>query len=153
MDEETGEILCDIDSIEQQIDSLQMEQFSILSYLVKLVLNLRSKEAAIKAGETRLKARRERIGKRAEKPMQILDRECKGRKTDLGVTTFSYRKTSCVDVSDAAKVVRWLKRNKHPECYRVPEPEVTKTEVKKLINSGAKVPGVTVVEDYSCSLK
>lgn len=152
-DEETGEILCDIDSIQSQIDNLQMERHSILSWLAKLILNLRSEEAALKVEEARLRKRRERIARKQERLMHILDRECAGRKTDLDVATFSYRKTSHVDVSDAAKAVRWLKRNKHPECYRIPEPEVAKTEVKKLINAGAKVPGVTVVEDYSCQLR
>ncbi len=54
-DEETGEILCDIDSIEQQIMALQMEKKSILTWLAKLVLNTRSEAAAIKAEENRLK--------------------------------------------------------------------------------------------------
>lgn len=152
-DEETGEILCDIDSIQSQIDSLQMERHSILTWLAKLVLNLRSEEAALKTEETRLKKRRERIARKQERLMHILDRECAGQKTDLGVATFSYRKTSRVDVADVARAVRWFKRNKHPECFRVPEPDVAKTEVRKLINSGAKVPGVAVIEDYFCQLK
>ena len=54
-DEEIGEILCDIDSIEQQIMALQMEKKSILTWLAKLVLNTRSEAAAIKAEENRLK--------------------------------------------------------------------------------------------------
>lgn len=61
--------------------------------------------------------------------MHILDRECTGRKTYLGVATLSCRKTSRADVTDAARAVRWLKRNKHPECFRIPEPEVAKTGV------------------------
>ncbi|WP_329886455.1 siphovirus Gp157 family protein [Pseudoramibacter sp. HA2172] len=153
VDEETGEILCDIDSIEQQIDSLQMERHSILTYLAKLVLNLRSESASLKAEEQRLKARRDRLLKKEEKLMHILDRECAGEKTDLGIATFSYRKTSHVDVSDAAKAFRWLRRNKHPDCYRIPEPEIAKAEVKKLIKAGTKVPGCAVVDDYSCQLK
>lgn len=152
-DSQTGEILCDIEAIEQQIMSLQMEKKSILTWLAKLVLNLRSESAAIKAEEARLRERRERLDKKAERIMKILDRECAGEKTDLGVATFFYRRTSHVDVSDAAKAVRWLKRNKHPDCYRIPAPEVAKAEVKKLINAGTKVPGCTVVEDYSCSLR
>lgn len=153
VDEETGEILCDIDSIEQQIDSLQMERHSVLGYLARLVLNFRAEEASLKAEEQRLKTRRDRLSKKEEKLMHILDRECAGKKTDLGIATFSYRKTSHVDVSDAVKAVRWLKRNKHPECYRIPDPEVAKAEVKKLIKAGMKVPGCAVVDDYSCQLK
>lgn len=152
-DPETGEILCDIDAIQKEIDSLQMERHSILSYLAKLVLNLRSEEAALKTEEARLKTRRDRLSKKQERLMKILDRECKGVKTDLGVATFSYRSTSHVDVSDEAKAVRWLKRHKYKDAYRVPDPEVAKAEVKKLINSGVKVPGCAVVDDYSCQLK
>ena len=85
--------------------------------------------------------------------MQILDRECAGTKTDLGVATFYYRKTTRVDVSDAEKAVNWLKRHKHTDCYRVPVPEVAKNEVKKLLAAGENVPGCAVVEDYSCLLK
>lgn len=152
-DEETGEILCDIDAIYDAIGALQMEKKSILEYLAKIVLNLRAEAAAVKSEEQRLKERRDRLTKKEERLMKILDRECAGEKTDLGVATFSYRKTSHVDVSDAAKAIRWLKRNKHLDCFRVPAPEVAKTEVKKLINAGTKVPGCAVVEDYSCSLR
>lgn len=152
-DEETGEILCDSDAIYDAIGALQMEKKSILEYLAKIVLNLRAEAAAVKTEEQRLKERREKLSKKEERLMKILDRECAGEKTDLGVATFSYRKTSHVDVSDAAKAIRWLKRNKHLDCFRVPAPEVAKTEVKKLINAGTKVPGCSVVEDYSCSLR
>lgn len=152
-DEETGEILCDIDAIYDAIGALQMEKKSILEYLAKIVLNLRAEAAAVKTEEQRLKERREKLSKKEERLMKILDRECAGEKTDLGVATFSYRKTSHVDVSDAAKAIRWLKRNKHLDCFRVLAPEVAKTEVKKLINAGTKVPGCAVVEDYSCSLR
>lgn len=152
-DEETGEILCDIDAIYDAIGALQMEKKSILEYLAKIVLNLRAEAAAVKTEEQRLKERREKLSRKEERLMKILDRECAGEKTDLGVATFSYRKTSHVDVSDAAKAIRWLKRNKHLDCFRVPAPEVAKTEVKKLINAGTNVPGCAVVEDYSCSLR
>lgn len=151
--EETGEILCDIDAIYDAIGALQMEKKSILEYLAKIVLNLRAEAAAVKSEEQRLKERRDRLTKKEERLMKILDRECAGEKTDLGVATFSYRKTSHVDVSDAAKAIRWLKRNKLLDCFRVPAPEVAKAEVKKLINAGTKVPGCAVVEDYSCSLR
>jgi len=152
-DEETGEILGDADELFAAIDTLQMEKDSILTWLAKLVLNLRSEAAALKTEEARLKARRERLSKKEDRLMKVLDRECAGEKKNLGVATFSYRKTSHVDVSDAEKAVKWLKRNKYADCFRIPAPEVAKAEVKKLINSGTKVPGCAEVEDRSYSLK
>ncbi|MCD8109159.1 MAG: siphovirus Gp157 family protein [Oscillospiraceae bacterium] len=153
VDIETGEILPVSDELMEQLNSLEMERERILGYLAKLVLNTRAEAAALREEETRLKNRRDRLEKKENRLMEILDRECGGEKTNLGVATFSYRKTSRLEVSDAAKAIRWLKRNKHHDCYRVKDPEVAKTEVKKLINAGIKVPGCAVVEDKSCSLK
>ena len=152
-DPETGEILGDAEALFDAINQLQMEKTSILSYLGKLVLNLRSERSALKMEELRLKNRRERLAKKEERLMHVLDRECDGEKTDLGIATVSYRKTSRVDVTDSAKAVRWLKRHKFTSCFRVPEPEVAKTELKKLLNSGTQVPGCALIEDTSCSLR
>jgi hypothetical protein len=152
-DPETGEILGSAEDLFDEINRLQMQKKSILVWLAKLVLNLRSEEAALKAEEDRLKARRTRLSKKEDQLMHVLDRECAGEKTDLEIATFSYRKTSHVEVTDSAKAVRWLKRHKFTDCYRIPEPEVAKAEVKKLIGSGEKVPGVSVINDYSTSLR
>lgn len=153
VDEETGEILCDIDAIHAAISNLQMERKRVLEYLAKLALNMRSEAAAVKAEEQRLKERRERLTRREDRLLAILDRECGGEKTDLGVATFAYRRTSRLEVSDAEKAIRWLKRTRHNNCFRVPAPEVAKTEVKKLIAAGENVPGCQIIEDMSYSLR
>lgn len=153
VDTETGEVLSDSDDLMHELDSLQIERSRILEYLAKLVLNCRSESAAVKAEEDRLKARRESLSRKEERLMRVLDRECAGKKTDLGIATVSYRASSRVEVSDAAKAVRWLKRKKYTDCFRIPAPEVAKKEVKELINSGVKVPGCAVVESRSCLLK
>ena len=85
--------------------------------------------------------------------MEILDRECGGEKTDCGVATVCYRKTTRVEVGDDATAVTWLIDNGHTQCYRVPAPEISKTEVKKLLAAGTEIPGVALVQDYSCSLR
>lgn len=153
IDYETGEIGENYDAVMQQIHALDMERQSILEYLAKIVLNTRAEAAMLKAEEQRLKDRRDALTRKEDRLMKILDRECAGQKTPLGVATFSYRKTSHVEVTDSEKAVRWLKRRKYLDCFRVPAPEVAKAEVKKLINSGVSVPGCAVVEDYSTSLK
>ena len=153
VDTETGEILTASEELMEQLAALQMERDRILEYLAKLVLNTRAEAAALKEEENRLKSRRERLEKKESRLMDILDRECAGEKTNLGVATLSYRRTSHVGVADSAKAIRWLKRNKYSDCYRVKDPEVAKSEVKKLINAGINVPGCSVVEDRSCSLR
>ena len=151
-DPETGEITATEDIL-LELDSLQMERSRILEYLAKLVLNCRAEAVSIKSEEKRLAERRRRLESRDERLMQILDRECAGQKTDCGVATVSYRATSRVDISDSKKAINWLKRHKYTDCYRTPEPEVSKAEVKKLLSAGEQIPGLALVQDKSCSLK
>lgn len=152
VDPETGEVIPD-ESLMAQLESLQMERSRIFEYLAKLVLNTRSQVSGLKEEEKRLKERRAMLERKDEQLMSILDRECHGEKTDCGVATVCYRKTTKVDVSDNATAISWLMENGHPQCYKVPAPEISKSEVKKLLTAGTEVPGVALVQDYSCSLR
>ena len=154
-DPETGEVPSDEqeEAIIAQINALAMKREDILQYLAKLALNYRAESAALKAEEARLKQRRDALDAKEARVMMILDRECGGQNTDLGVATLSYRKTSRIVVADEAKVVRWLKRHKYKDAFKVPAPTVYKTEVRKLLSAGQKIPGCKVVEDRSYSLK
>lgn len=113
IDPETGEVLMDTEEIDRQIMALQMERKSILGYLARLILNLRAEGTVIKEEEARLKDRRTRLELKENRLMKILDRECGGVTTDLGIATVYYRAATHLEVSDAAKAIRWLKRNKH----------------------------------------
>lgn len=152
VDPETGEVV-ENEALLAQLDSLQMERSRILEYLAKLVLNTRSQMAALKEEEKRLKERRASLERKDSRLMEILDRECAGEKTDCGVATVCYRKTTKVEVGDDTVAVSWLMENGHSQCYRVPAPEISKTEVKKLLSAGTEIPGVALVQDYSCSLR
>ena len=151
-DPETGEIPANEDEIIAQINALALKREDILQYLAKLTLNCRAEAAALKVEESRLKKRRESLEAKDKHLVKILDREC-GETTDLGVATLSYRKTSRLEVADESKAVAWLKRHKFTNAFNVPAPTIYKTEVRKLLSAGQKVPGCTVVEDSSCSLK
>ena len=85
--------------------------------------------------------------------MDILDRECAGEKTDCGVATVCYRKTTKVDIRDNTNVMDWLIKNGHEGFIRYAEPEISKNDIKKLLNSGSEIPGAVLVQDMSCSLK
>ena len=152
VDPETGELL-ENEALMAQLESLQMKRSQIMEHLAKLVLNTRAQMTALKEEEKRLKERRASLEHKDTKLMEILDRECGGEKTDCGVATVCYRKTTRVEVDDDATAVTWLIDNGHTQCYRVPAPEISKTEVKKLLAAGTEIPGVALVQDYSCSLR
>ena len=149
---ETGEVISD-EALLAQLDSLQMVRSQIMEHLAKLVLNTRSDIAALKEEEQRLKERRATCERKAERLMSILDRECAGEKTDCGVATVCYRRTTKVEVADSRTAISWLKENGYDSCYKQPDPEVSKTEVKKLLQGGMEIPGITLTQDLSCSLR
>ena len=151
-DPETGEVAATDDIIEQ-LGQLEMERSAILEYLAKVVLDTRAGIDALKNEEKRLKERRLAMERKDDRLMQILDRECAGQKTDCGVATICYRKTTRVEVSDDQTAIAWLMENGHDNCYKQPAPEVSKSEVKKLLQGGTEVPGLTLVQDLSCSLR
>ena len=152
-DPETGEVPADYEEIISEINALALRKEEILQYLAKLALNYRAETAALKAEEARLKERRDTLSAKEERLIRILDRECDGVTTDLGIATLSYRRTSRVDVSDESEAVAWLKEHDYTSAFKIPEPTVYKAEVKKLISAGQEIPGCTVIEDRSCSLK
>ena len=151
-DPETGEVTGDVDSVIERLEHLSLEKKSILEYLAKLVLNARAEAETIKAEEKRLRDRRQALERKDERLMRVLDRECAGQTTDCGVATVSYRKTVRVNVTDSNRAVLWLQNN-HEDCIRYSEPEISKTEVKKLLVAGTEIPGVELVHDLSCSLR
>ena len=152
-DPETGEVPMDYEEIIAEINTLAMRKEEILQYLAKLALNYRAEAAALKAEEARLKERRDTLSAKEERLIRILDREGDGVTIDLGVATFSYRKTSRVEVSDETSAVEWLREHNCTSAFRVPEPTVYKAEIKKLLSAGQEIPGCAVIEDRSCSLK
>lgn len=152
-DPETGEIPSNEEELIAQINALAMRREDILQYLAKLVLNCRAESAALKTEEARLKKRRDALDAKEERLLKILDRECGGETTNLGVATLSYRKTSKLEMTDEAKAVSWLKRHKFTDAIKVVAPTVYKTEVRRLLSAGQKVPGCKMVDDRSCSLK
>lgn len=152
-DPETGELLCDSNVLFEQLNALQMEKKSILSYLAKVVLNLRSDASALKTEEERLKDRRKKLEAKEERLLSILDRECAGEKTDCGVATFSYRASTRVDISNPGTALNWLKENGHDNCYKTPEPEINKNDIKRLLKTGVTIPGADLVESQTYNLK
>lgn len=153
VDPETGEVPADVDDVIAQLDALSMERTAVLEYLAKEVLNLRADQAAVKAEEARLKERRERMERREESIMNVLDRECAGQKTDLGVATVSYRTSEATEITSEADARTWLMAEGHDDCLKFSDPTINKTALKFLIKSGVSVPGAAVTKKVNCSLK
>ncbi len=151
--DEDGVLPENTDALIEQLNQLQTEKHEILKYLAKVVLDTRAAINSIRDEESRLKERKYRYERKEERLMAILDRECEGQKTDLGVATLCYRKGSRVNVINREEAIKWLSENNHTDCYRIPAPEVSKIDVKKLLTAGENIPGIELQENISCSLR
>lgn len=152
-DPETGEIPANEDEIIAQINTLAMKREDILAYLAKLALDVKASVQAMKNEEKRLHDRRQIMEHRQERLISILDRECGGQKTDLGVATLCYRKNTSVEITDKNAALAWLQQTGHDDCYRIPEPEISKLYVGKLLDAGEQINGVKRVTNTSCYLR
>lgn len=155
VDPETGEVLDNFDEVYTELKGLNLDRQAMLEDMAKETLNTRAEAAALKAEEARLKERRQSLEAKEARMMRILNLECGGEKTDLGVATVRYRKTQSVDVTNVDAAVEFLASKGLHDCYHfpVPEPVVDKVPVKKLLKTGVEVPGLTLVESTSCTLR
>ena len=152
-DPETGEIPLNYEELEEQIKALMEKKVSVLEYLAKAALNYRAEAEMLKAEEERLSTRRKSLEKKDKAIVSILDRECEGHKTNLGVATVCYRRSSRVEIKDSASALSFLEKNKHEECIKRTDPEIAKDKVKALVKDGTEVPGIAIVEVMNCSLR
>ena len=153
IDTETGEVLGDTAEMQEILDGLQMEKMHILEYLAKLVLNLRSDRNALNDEIKRLAERERRIAAKEERILAILDRECAGEKTDLGVATVGYRKSVATVVDDQDAAVSWLESSGYDDVLKYTAPSVIKSGAKKLLQSGVEIPGIHLEEHNNMNLK
>ena len=153
VDLDTGEILTE-EELKKLFDELAMNKRDILIWMAKAALNDRSEAASIRAEEKRLATRRQRFEKRAERFEKLIERECAGETTDLEVATMKFTMGHPLDypAEKEAEIISWLEGNGHAECINVKK-EIKKTETKKLINGGIKVPDCTILDRKSGSLK
>ena len=153
VDPDTGEITGDTEALIEQVEQLHMERREVLEYLAKVVLNLRADREKLENEMARLAERATGLKKREASIMGILDRECAGEKTDLGVATVKYTKGAPLMVADMEQAVNWLTANGHSDMIRYGTPTLDKTAVKRLIGAGTAVPGCSIGETTNCTLK
>ena len=151
---DTGEFLTD-EEFEARAQKLGMDKQRILEWMAKEMLNMRGEREMLKAEMARIRERAKRLENKEERFRQILDRECNGKKTDLGVATFSYRKSSAAvwNEANSADIICWLEEHGHDDCLKYSDPEIRKTELKKLMASGVNVPFAEIEERMNGSLK
>ena len=140
VDEETGEIL-DFDRLEE----LQMAKDEKIENIAMWIKNLNAQAAGIKAEETALAERRRVKENRANRLKEYLNYILNGQKFETARVNLSFRNSTAVEISDKDMLLDWLERNSKENCIKYLTPEISKTEVGKLLKAGEEVPGAALV--------
>lgn len=144
VDPETGEI-ADVAAFE----SLQMERSAKVEGMALWVLQLKDDAETLAAEIERLQGRKRAAENRAASLKSYLFYILNGEKYKTPLVSVSYRNSTAVNVVDKTAVIDWAEATGHDEVMRYAEPEISKAEIKKLIESGVEVKGATIEQNVS----
>ena len=148
VDPETGELL-DFDAFAD----LQMERERKIEAMALWVKELSATASAIKAEVDTLMERKRVAERRCESLKRYLSEILQGEKFSTPRCAVSFRRSTSVQVDDSESLVRWLEQNGLDDCLKYKEPEVSKTEVGKLLKSGMPVPFAHLENKQSVGVK
>lgn len=148
VDPETGEILDG-----EAFDQLQMERETKLENVACWIKNLVAEGAALRAEEVNLSERRKMVERKVERLKKYLAEALDGEKFQTTKCAVTFRKTSKVEVSDARSVAEWCEDNGLGDLVAYAAPTVSKSELSKLLKTGAEIPGAEIVEGISMGVK
>lgn len=144
VDEETGELTCDL----EQLDALMMERDEKLEGLALYCKNADAEAKAIREEEKALAERRRSLENKAERVKGFLAEQLAGEKFSTPKVAVSYRKSEQVEVSAA-----FFTDESNERFLRFKDPEADKTAIKAALKAGEKVPGAEIVTRTNMSIK
>lgn len=147
-DTETGEIL-DFERLQQ----LQLEKGQKIEGVALYIKNLEAEAAALKIEEAALAERRKTKENKAKRLKEYLTDALNGQKFETARVRLSFRTSTGVEISDELALLTWLEKNNKDHCIKYKLPEISKSEVGKLLKAGEEMPGAALVERSNLQMK
>lgn len=144
VDPETGEIL-DAEAFEE-LDKLQMMKDEKIEGILLWIKNLKSDVEALKKEKQAFESRQKAAENKAESLKKYVSGILCGEKFKTDLVSVTWRKSKATeyngDIFDLPEV-----------CITRKEPEVNKTALKKLLESGKNIPGARIIEKQNIQIK
>ena len=144
VDDETGELQID----DAALDALMLERSEKLEGMALLCKDWAAEAAAIRDEEKALAERRQRLERNAERMKQRLQDALAGEKLETPRVAITYRKSKTCEIDES---VFWQYAAEAFIRYRDPEPN--KTAITAALKDGGIVPGATLIEKFSMTIK
>lgn len=148
VDMETGELL-----EWERLERLQLEREQKIEGVALYIKNLQADAAAIKAEENALAERRKVKEAKAARLKEYLSDALAGEMFETARVRLSYRSSTGVEIRDEFALLEWLEQNGKRDCIKYKAPEVSKSEVAKLLKAGEEVPGAALEMRQNLQLK
>lgn len=148
IDPETGEI-----TDTSELDALNLEREIKVENTACYIKNLRALESGIDAEIKALQARKKRIANRHRKLSDYLQEHLCGQRFESARCCITFRKSHPVEVADEAAAISWLENEGHGDCLRCKAPEISKSNLKMLLELGVEVPGCRLVTRQNMQIK
>ena len=132
-DPETGEI------DEALVNALWQERDERVEQFIRWIKGQEAEADALKAEEKRLAERRKVLENAANRGRAYIQRILEGSRFFCTAGSISYRKTSAVEIANTSALIRWAQETGHDEILKYSDPEISKTELKKLLTSDGPV--------------
>jgi len=145
VDEETGELTCDM----EQLEALSLERDEKLEGLALSTKNDRAEAEAIYAEIDNLSKRARALKNRAERKSEFLERMLNGEKFQTPRVAITYRTSQAVELTP--EFLEWAITQDKFLRYKDPEPD--KTAIKAALKAGETVPGAEIVTRSNMSIK
>ena len=144
IDQETGEII-DEEAL-NALGELSMERDEKIENILLWIKNLTAEAEALKKEKQAFADRQSSVESKASSLKRYIGSILNGEKFFSPRVSVNWRKSQSVEYSGDV--------NKLPEnCIRKKEPEVNKTELKKMLIAGVKIPGARLVENNNMQIK
>ena len=147
VDPETGEI----ENVEA-FEALQMERTEKAANMALWALDLKDEQESIRGEIKRLQGRLAAAERKEKSLKDYLGFILAGEKLKTPRVTVSYRASEAVEITDEEAVMKFAESG-HDEILRYKAPEISKTEIKKLIQDGVEIPGAVLESHVSTVIK
>lgn len=148
VDPETGEI-----QNYEAFEELQMARDQKIENMALVLKNAAAASAAIKAEMDALKSRKEVADKTVERMKEYITQATGGQKFETAKVRLTFRSSTRVEISDEGTLLDWLERHNKENCIKYKTPEISRSEVGKLLKDGEEVPGAILAEYSNLQVK
>lgn len=144
VDQETGEIL-DEDAF-AELDNLQLMRDEKIEGLLLWIKNLTADAEALKREKMAFEERQRSVNKRIESLKRYVIRVIAGKKFRTDRVSVTWRRSKVTEYDGDVELLP-------EECISRKPPEVNKTELRRLLESGIEIPGARIIEKQNMTIK